>query len=324
MRSKAGEAAALKHLASSSKARTFPICVVMESPPASFASTVGPAWAGLPLALDGRLTTTLTGSATNFSDMFKALGKAGVEVSPSVSVRADTTYLKAVNTALGKYSDSLTLKAKLNDLGVIAAWCSNQGWNTKDIDLVITLGDIAGYESEMFHPFVANAIQTNLGKTPEWRTVTLVASSAPKNYSGLPSGRTNVPRREWTLWQAVAPALPFELNFGDTGQVHPSMEEPPGFAMAKATVSVRYTVDECWIILKGRPTSGRNGKPMADQYRQHAQTLSRDPQFDALPNCWADDRIKEIASGKTRSGNRTTWVSIGMNRHISLVTDRLP
>ena len=166
--------------------------------------------------------------------------------------------------------------------------------------------------------------RTHVPGAPNWRSVTLCASAAPRDYSTLPHGRTNVPRRDWNLWQAIAPHLPFQVDYADTGTLHPNLVEPPGVAMAMATVSARYTTDDFWIVLKGTPQGGRTGQPMAVQYRAHATTFSHDPQFDALPICWADDQIRTIAGGALRAGNRTTWAAIGLNRHISLVSNRLP
>lgn len=133
-----------------------------------------------------------------------------------------------------------------------------------------------------------------------------------------------MPRKEWHLWRAVAPAIGFQLDFADTGTLHPDLTDPPGIGMINASVSARYTIDDNWIVRRGRPQSGRTGLPMATQYRGHAVAFAADPHFGGLPNCWADAQITAISGGAPRSGNRTTWATIGLNRHLSLVADRLP
>ena len=93
--------------------------------------------------------------------------------------------------------------------------------------------------------------------------------------------------------------------------------------MTRASVSVRYTVDNDWIVVKGNPTTGARGRPMPEQFRAHAQILIDEQGFGNLNGCWGDQRIEQIAAGESRPGSRTTWVEIGVNRHLSLVANRL-
>jgi hypothetical protein len=122
----------------------------------------------------------------------------------------------------------------------------------------------------------------------------------------------------------VAPQVPFQLDYGDYGVSDPDLIEPPGIAMARATISVRYSVDNDWIIRKGYPITGARGRPQGHQYRDHATALTNEPDFGGVSPCWADARIQQIAGGTIGSGNRTTWVEISVNRHLSLIADRLP
>jgi hypothetical protein len=94
--------------------------------------------------------------------------------------------------------------------------------------------------------------------------------------------------------------------------------------MGKASVSARYTVDDNWILLKGSPTTGKHGKPMKAQYAGHAKALVADPKFGGLANCWGDGRIQATAKGAPGGGSRSVWAGFTMNRHISLVCNRLP
>jgi len=140
-----------------------------------------------------------------------------------------------------------------------------------------------------------------------------------------------VPRLDWRLWQNVSPLVSGPLDYADYGTSNPDMADVPPYVMGNATVSVKYTLDNDWLMVKGRPTSGRTGLPMAGQYFSHATTLHGTAGFGGVPGCWADTRITQIAlrmpalGGRARtSGSRTSWVEISMNRHLSLVCDRLP
>jgi hypothetical protein len=218
----------------------------------------------------------------------------------------------------------LVVKATLLQLPKVDAWATAQGWRSADVDLVITAGQVSDFDPEMFDDYVRGAISDRVRAPRSWRTLTLASSAAPKDYSAFPVGRTEVPRLDWSLWNTVHASFEFQLDYGDHGTVHPDLTEPPGVAMVRASVSVRYTLNHHWIIQKGHATTGARGQPMARQYLAHARALVADPQFGGVANCWGDDRILQIAAGATTSGSRATWVANSMNRHLSLVADRLP
>lgn len=324
LRSKTGEATALQNLSAAAKARLFPIVHVVQKPPAGFADSIIQSWSGLPLALDGTFHVDATGSTTTFTQLFDKIGRGKVSVVPSIEYGATAQYLTAVRNLIGKYGTGLALKVKPNQISAASSWVATQGWKSNEIDLIITLFDVAGFDVDLLEPAVTQALLKALQQNHGWRSVTLSAAAAPKDHGGLPQGRSDIPRRDWELWQKVAPKMPFNLDYGDYCTSNPDLEEPPGLAMVRATVSVRYTLDQSWIVLKGRPTKGNTGQPMERQYRAHARTLVSDPQFGGLTGCWGDQRIQQIASGAPGAGNRTTWVSIAVNRHMSLVADRLP
>jgi len=318
LRSKSGEAHALRHLSAGAKQRIAPLITLLETPPATFGTVVGNAWNAHPLGLNGEL------NSAGFLAMFDTLGNAGVQVMPAVSIQSPTAYLSLAKNVVGKYAPGVVVLASLANLSNAAGWVASQGWQQNGVDLVIELGDITALPLSSFRPYVLHELTTAIGPQSSWRSVTLVASSAPQDYSALPPGRTDVPRLEWLLWSQLQGNLSFQLDFGDTGHIHPSLAEPPGFAMARATVSARYTVDDNWIVLKGKQTSGASGQPMAKQFLGHAKTLANDAAFDALPQCWADDHIKAIAATTATPGNRTTWATIAMNRHLEFIAHHLP
>jgi hypothetical protein len=323
LRSKSGEAAALQNLAASAKARILPIINMVEKPPASFAADLGAAWSLLPLSLDGTFNVQKSSTTNHFQNLYQQLGDAGISVIPSVAFGASGPYLAAVAASVNKFAPGLVVKAKLQDLPTVDSWALAQGWNLTQIDLVINLEDVSSFDPGLFHPYMAKTLQDHV-PAGRWRTVTLAASSAPKDNGGLPQGRSSIPRRCWAAWQASAIKLPFRLDFGDYGTSTPELQDPPGLAMTKATVSVRYTTDKELIIRKGKPTKGKTGEAMDKQYRAHAKALVAEPNFGGLSSCWGDGRIRQIGMGASRSGNRTTWASIAVSRHMSLVSSRLP
>jgi len=323
LRTKAGEVTALHNLTAAAKQRISPIVHVVAAPPATFVTKLSAAWAN-EIALDGLFNFGVTGSTSVFADMLRDLRQAGVTAIPSVEVNADSRYVAAAKKFIITRQPNLVVKVAIAQLPVLQAWVTAQGWKPKNVDLVITAGHVAEYGDGQFAGYVGHAINNGLTTPAAWRSVTLASAAAPKDTGSLQVGMNQVPRLDWALWQKVRTQVGFQLDYGDYGIAHPDLTDPPGVAMTKATVSVRYTIDNAWLVIKGRPTTGASGQPMANQYRQHARTLHAHQQFDKLQGCWADGRITAIATTPTKSGSRTTWVEICANRHLMFIADRLP
>ncbi len=323
LRSKAGEAIALTNLSVSAKDRLLPVVHLVHNPPASFATVIGAAWTGRPLALDGAFNAYVSSSTTQFSQTLNTLRAAGVQVEPSIDVGAAGAYLAAVKSAVGKHQPGLVVKTKLGQLPSAHGWVTAQGWASGDVDLVISLGEIADLDPSLLAPVVATELSKSIAGAGIWRSVALSATSAPKDMGQLAAGQNLIPRHEWEVWQRVVGHLSW-VDYSDYSTLNPELTDPPGYVMAKATISVRYTIDNDWLVLKGKATTGKSGQPMSAQYRAHAKTLVAHPSFGGLAGCWGDDRISQIAKGLLSPGNRSQWASYVASRHLSFIADRLP
>lgn len=321
IRSKAGEATALTNLQPATKARVFPVVHLTSTVAAQFANRLIAGWAGHPIAIDGLFNFSENGSAADMVDLITELRNGGVPAMPSVEVTAPAAYLAAAIPLTAAYG--AVVKVRLGDLPTLLAWCAANGLAANQVDVILCAGHLPALGAGVIDPVVTHALQHFPG-VGTWRSVTLASSAAPRDHTGLALGPNTVPRLDWQLWQNVRAAVPFQVDYGDHGIGHPDMTEPPGVAMARATVSARYTRDNDWLVIKGRPTSGATGLPMRAQYRAHANTFQADPGFGGLPACWGDTRVVQFATSLTSSGSRTSWVELSANRHIELVVDRLP
>jgi hypothetical protein len=327
LRSKAGEAEALTNLTPPAKGRMMPVIHMVHKPPATFGASIVAAWATRPMALDGTFHCDVTGSPHLYNAMFDHIGKGKVDLIPSIDFNASAPYLTVVQKLKDRYSSGLIVKAKPNQLQNVGAWIASQGWQPSEIDLVVYLTEIGGYDPDMLEPVVVQGIKTHIPNPSPWRSITLSASAAPKDMSNLKAGRNEVPRNEWRVWSGVSNNVPYQVDYADFASVHPDLTDPPGYVMATATVSVRYATDDYWIVIKGKPTTGKTGQKMTPQYRAHAKTLVADAKFGGLVGCWSDGKIQQIAKSTSATGGaggRAEWVCYGVSRHISLVADRLP
>lgn len=323
LKTKSGEANALSHLPVPVKDRVAPIFHVAENPPTTFPARLASAWANRVCFLDGTFNFNVKGTTLDFDSMFAAIGGSGMQVIPVIEIGAPTAYNQAAYGHLNQFAPGLMLKCSPANLAQAAGYAAQINAVTlNQIDLLIDAGHVAEYDPPSFAGYISQILTANLTAAP-WRSVTLASSAAPKDFGQLTIGTTVVPRRDWMLWSNL-PQAATAIDYGDYCISHRDLTEPPGVAMASATVSVKYTIDDNWVMVKGRRTTGANGVPMGLQYLSHAQTLVARADFNGLANCWGDQRIAAIAAQTVSAGGRAQWVEIGANRHISFIVDRLP
>jgi hypothetical protein len=323
LKTKAGEVTALLQLAPAEKDRIAPIFHVAEAPPATFVPRMATTWTGRRCFLDGAFNFNGSGSAADFDNTFVALGTNGVPVLPVIEIGATAGYNNAAFAHVGQFAPGLMLKCTPGNLPSAAGFAQQMQTAQNQIDLLIDAGHVSEYEPVSFAGYVSHILQVNL-PAAQWRSVTVASSAAPKDFGQLSLGTSIVQRTDWLLWSNLRHPPGVAIDFADFGISHRDLTEPPGVAMAGATVSVRYTIENNWVMIKGRRTTGASGIPMGNQYRSHAQTLIARPDFDQLPGCWADQRITAIATTAISAGGRAQWVEINANRHFTFVVSRLP
>lgn len=325
VRTKAGEADALGNLSAAARAKVLPLIRLGGTVPATFLTKMTANAAGMPIALDGIYNFDATGSALVYQNLFNSLGGNGFPVIPVLSLRAPTAYNNVASQLRGVYSPGFVLHVPLADLPYLAQWVGQvPNWAPNEIDIIIDAGGVSEHNPLQMADYVAHTITASIPAAHPWRSITLHSWSAPKDVGQLNPGRNEVARNDWQVWQRARLNVPFQLDYSDSAHVHPSLEEVPGHAMANATVSVRYTVDNNWIVHKGVSTNGPNGIVMGTQYRAHAQSLSADPLFGGVAGCWGDGQIQHYATTPGGTGGRGQWAALLLNRHISLVADRIP
>lgn len=325
VRTKAGEADALGNLSGAATGKTLPLIRLGAAVPQTFLPKMISEAAGIPFALDGLYNYQTTGSLAVYQSLFSGLGQAGFPLIPVLSYRAPHVYNNAAAQFIGNYAPGFVLHVPLADLHVIANWVAEAPhWNTNEIDILIDAGDVSANDPVQMGNSIAQTINASNFSAQQWRSVTLHSWSAPRDVGQLNLGRNLVPRRDWQVWQHCRLLVGFQLDYSDSGHVNPSLDEVPGYAMANATISVRYAIDDNWIVYKGVRINGPNGIPMPVQYAGHAQTLITEQAFGGVAGCWGDGRVQHYATSPNGSGGRPQWAALLLNRHISLIADRIP
>ena len=155
----------------------------------------------------------------------------------------------------------------------------------------------------------------------QWRSLALAATGFPANLTGLPpAGLSLIARLEWVLWRNVVSRarrlrLPAFADYG-IAHVEPSEVDP---RIMRPSASIRYTVDEAWLILKGRNLRDHG----YGQFHDVCRHLIQRPEY-AGPDFSSGDRyIERCANDRTGTGNLTTWRRVGTSHHIAFVVSQL-
>ena len=127
-----------------------------------------------------------------------------------------------------------------------------------------------------------------------------------------------VPRNEWLLYKLLRTKLgnidTRIPTFGDYVINHPEVLQID-MRLVKPTATIRYTIDDAWLIIKG-PNVRDYGY---GQYLDHCKTLTSDPRFLGSIFSKADQYISDCAAGRAKTGNLSTWRWIGTNHHLEKV-----
>lgn len=321
LKTRKGEATALENLTAATKQSIMPVLHATTSIAASFIPDMARAWGNGRIAVDGTFAFNTNNSVSNFNTVLRGLRGANMDAIPSIAVSADQRLVQAAASQIN--NSGVVIRSQVDELPQVAAFVASLGTNPANVDLFVVVGHIVGMPINALASLIANSLNQHVGAQHPYRSITLAAAAAPKDHGDLPRGRNVVPRHDLALFRNVENQVQFDLDYADYAIGHPDLTEPPGYAMARATVSARYADQNNWIIIKGRSTGGQSGIPMSTQYSNHASAFVAEPTFGQVPGCWADQEIQQIAVGVRNSGNRTTWAGFGINRHIEVTVDQL-
>lgn len=322
LKTKAGEITALSNLPDPVRDRIMPVFHIGEEVKPSFAPSLVAIWAGRLVALDGSFNFSSSGSTSTFMALLIAMRSAGTPAIPCWNMADPPSYQTMARAMVDM--NGAAVKVSMGSVGAVHGWLQSQNLSPAEVDLIVDMKHIGGTDVGTFSGYARMTLSQNAQLLGQFRSVTLAAAAAPKDHGSLALGANRIPRLDWQLWSAVHQNVGFTLDYGDYLTGHPDLTEPPGAAMAKATVSARYTLDSCWLIIKGRSTGGPYGIPMGQQYQAHAGIIANDPGFVTGSPGWADSQISQAAAGAKGMGSRAKWSGYAANRHISLVVDRLP
>lgn len=214
-------------------------------------------------------------------------------------------------------------KSHLEDVGIASHILNFLAENKLDIENTDLLVDLRVVDQSTDMISIAQQLAT-LPDLKKWRSFIVSGGVFPKDLTNFTAGEVHsLGRFDWKLWNALRKTgqlsrLPL---FSDYTIQHPFYE----YVAAIGSASVRYTDNNEWWIFRGKIPGYINRKtkekgPGREQYIGHAQTLVNRDFYKKKDFSFGDSEIARIAApGNTKPGSPTTWLTIGINHHITLV-----
>lgn len=220
-------------------------------------------------------------------------------------------------------------KSHLEEEGLslhITDFVKDNGLDIENIDLLVDLRVID-------QDTTAENIARQLAQLPDlkkWRSFIVSGGVFPKDLTEFIPGKAHeLNRLDWQLWNAIR-----ETTLSRTPLFADYTIQCPNYERIDAigSVSVRYTDDDKWWIFRGKKPGLINPKtkekgPGLEQYIDHARTLtgkSFSKFYKGADYSFGDTEIARIAaSDNKKPGNAATWLTIGINHHITLTARQI-
>lgn len=339
-----GEYQALLRLRDAQKARTVPLIEV--TPPdfdfelwqpkktidghlEKFAARLKEKWGRRPALLDAGLldpAERMVGGAHPLTWLMEQVRPNGAHLVPVTTFERDAAYQAAVRAAHAVDQRGAALRCSLEDAADsdfadnVEALIEMLDVDIGDLDVVVDL------KSPNFEPLdgLATLMSNVLAASPAFqaaRSVTIVATAFPASMAEVKGPIQFIHRREWLLYKALVRQLAPGIRhpaFGDYAIAYPEL--PQGdMRLLKPSATVRYAVDDGWIIAKGSNVRD-NG---FEQYRGCCGTVTASPSYLGAGFSPGSEYIDRCRSGEANTGNLTTWRWVGTNHHMTKVVHDL-
>jgi len=195
------------------------------------------------------------------------------------------------------------------------------------VDLIVDLGPV----DKLIYDGVQLLASSFLSAVPDhslWRTLTLSGCAFPQTMGGVKSASHDlVERNEWRTWRdhlyANRRTLARLPTYSDCGIQHSKGVEGFDFRTMQASAAIRYTLDENWLLIKGR---GTRTNPAKIQFPGLAKSLvygRHATNYAGASHCTGCTDMKAAAHGVPKLGSPEVWRRLGTIHHIMTVVRAL-
>ena len=260
-----------------------------------------------------------------FTYVFEQLRALKAKVVPVIPLNADADTIQSVAAIVKRDGRGVALSVRLEDLmhpnafRQVRVVVSALGVDISHTDLIIDLGAPNFEPYEVFSDILLSSL-CKIGPLLSYRNLVQVGTAIPKTFASIAIGADEVPRHDWLFYQTLIARQcsgTRRPNFGDYTITHP---EFTAFDMRhiKPAGKIVYTTSDCWAVRKGG-AFWRHREQMHD----HCADIVSKSIFKGAEYSYGDDCIAKCAALKIGPGNLTLWKGVGINHHITHVSDEL-
>jgi hypothetical protein len=291
---------------------------------------IAKSWGQTAIFIDFSLLYTTSLKCDSLTRVSASGREEGVNLIPVVNLSEDSEFKKVIRSTAKEYSTGICIRLVPHDLADVAAlnkeindflgWC---GLKEADVDLVIDTKEIVEGGSYLSYLNASQKIQ-NLRA---WRTFIFASGAFPADLSKCKIDEENlIPRLDWENWLGQLAMKNFlrKPTFADYTIQHPIYNESSQFFYP--TTSIRYTLKDDWLIMKGR-------KQKFELYLANAKLLVDDrKKFFGEAFSYGDKYIAEkakhysvyIKNPKVKgTGSTEGWLTAGINHHLVLTAHQI-
>ena len=204
----------------------------------------------------------------------------------------------------------------------VKAFIGNNSLDVKNIDLMV---DFKIVDEQTSHDSLVRKINM-IPYLKQWRTFIVASGAFPQDLSQpqfREPGQYDIPRVDWTLWCQLSKDLERPPSFADYTIQHPVYL--PRDSSSNPSASIRYALEDHWVILKGQGLRNKKGAGFK-QYPAQAQLLVNQKSIFKGDNfSFGDSYIAEKAKyiNTKKTGNPRSWLEAGINHHLTLVARQI-
>jgi hypothetical protein len=332
---KRGEKAALQQISPSVRGRITPLLEIVDRAGKDLDAHLATAFKGLAESvrtyprcfLDARELERDGPEAA--VEVFRRASMAGIAFTPVAGISRAADVAAALNHRTQGLALRLTrVEFESGDLETrVDDFLQRNSLAPEGLDLIIDLGPV----EEMIVDGVAaftGAFMASVPHHDRWRTFTVSGCAFPRSMGGVDRHSHDfVERADWIAWRDRLYAKRGQLRrlptFSDCAIQHPSGVEGFDPRIMHVSASVRYTLENAWLLIKGEST--RSTAP-GTQFPELATRLvygHLKSHFVGATHCAGCASMRAAADGAPKLGSAEVWRRLGTIHHISAVMQGL-
>lgn len=281
-----------------------------------------PSWIGV----DAEIAhSTMNNGRAIFPYVFEALRKFESPAVPLIPLNAAAIVSQSVATITRGECRGAAISLRLEDLmqpeplRKVEALRSFLGVPLSYTDLIIDLGAPNFEPYDVFSEALIVALR-KMGDLEKYRHLVLIGTAFPESFRNIAKGADEVPRHDWLFYRTLVAKLPSDMrrpNFGDYTITHPAFRAR-NMLMTKPAGKIVYTTSNVWSVRKGGSFQDDR-----EQMHDHCADIVSTNIFKGAGYSKGDEYIAQCAAREAGPSTLTRWKEVGINHHITFVSDEL-